>query len=148
MKRYFQLMVVVAFIACGAYVYLNNREVKVVDVHHGKYATDIIVNHLPLSQSNRINWWLNNEGKIFSNYNISPGNEGEPQLVTIFAFGDGYKELGKEDRLCFDDIKPPKNCIDKDILMYVDRTRNGDLEFSFASSVYLRTKDGSITKVK
>ncbi|QGY27481.1 DUF943 family protein [Pantoea cypripedii] len=148
MKRFFQLMIVLAFIACGAYVYLNNREVKVIDVHHGKYAADILVNHLPLSQSSRINWWLKNEAVIFSNYNISPGNEDGPQLITIFAFGDGYKELGKEDRLCFDDITPPNNCIDKDILMLVDRTRSGDLEFSFASSVYVRTNDGRITKVK
>ncbi len=33
--------------------------------------------------------------------------------VIFWDFGDGYKEEGKYDRRCFDDMKTSKNCIDK-----------------------------------
>lgn len=139
------IVITIVIIAFCLYSYLNNREVKVIDAHHNKYTAEILVDHLPFSKSASIDWWLNNQDEIRSKYKIPFGEKG-PIFITIYAFGDGYKEEGKKDRLCFDDVKPPKNCIDKDILMSVNRTRNGDTEFGFEYSAYFRTKDGTLIK--
>ncbi|WP_341844372.1 DUF943 family protein [Kosakonia oryziphila] len=71
-----------------------------------------------------------NQNKILKKYNIPTGDK-TPVLIVIYAFGDGYQEEGKEDRPCFSDIKPPKNCIDKNILMMIWRTRDGGVKYQF-----------------
>ncbi|QGY27482.1 DUF943 family protein [Pantoea cypripedii] len=139
-KRYilFSFIILVA----GLYFYLEYREVNVIDTHRSGDSLAIIVDHLPLSESGKIDWWLENKNGILAQY------ADNPLYITFFAFGDGYQELGKKDRLCFNDINPPKNCIDKNILMSVLRMHNGDLRFGIDYSAYVRTKDGRITKVK
>ncbi len=52
-------------------------------------------------------------------------------LIVIYAFGEGYQEEGKKDRRCFEDMAPPRNCIDKNILMMIWRTRDGGVEYDF-----------------
>jgi hypothetical protein len=146
MKRLLIISVVLVVIASGVYFYLNGREVKVIDAHHGPYSAVIIVNHLPLSTSVSIDWWLKNKSAIYLKYKILPSDAGGPESITFFAFGEGYQELGREDRLCFADMKPPKNCIDKGILMQISRTRDGDTQFRRHRNTYLMTQDGKITE--
>jgi hypothetical protein len=146
MKRLLIISVVLVVIASGVYFYLNSRDVKVIDAHLTPYSAVIIVNHLPLSTSVSIDWWLKNKSAIYSKYNIPPSDAGGPESITFFAFGEGYQELGREDRLCFADMAPPKNCIDKGILMQISRTRNGDTQFRRHGSTYLMTQDGKITE--
>ncbi|QBR49712.1 DUF943 family protein [Erwinia sp. QL-Z3] len=147
MKRLLIILAVLVFMASGVYFYLNSREVKVIDVHLTPYSAVIIVNHLPISTSTSIDWWLKNKSAIYSKYKILPSNAGWPESITFFAFGEGYQELGQEDRLCFADMKPPQNCIDKGILMQVSRTRDGDTQFRRHGNTYLMTQDGKITEV-
>ena len=147
MKKLLIILAVLMFMASGVYFYLNGREVKVIDAHHGPYSADIIVNHLPLSTSVSIDWWLKNKSAIYLKYKILPSDAGGPESITFFAFGEGYQELGREDRLCFADMKPPKNCIDKGILMQIGRTRYGDTQFRRHGNTYLMTQDGKITEV-
>jgi len=146
MKRLLIIAVVLVVIASGVYFYLNSRDVKVIDAHLTPYSAVIIVNHLPLSNSTSIDWWLKNKSAIYSKYRILPSDSGGPESITLFAFGEGYQELGREDRLCFADMEPPKNCIDKGILMQISRTRNGDTQFRRHGSTYLMTQDGKITE--
>lgn len=128
----------------GAYVCLNNRSVRVIAVHHNPYTVEILVDNLPLSAMSRITWWKNNRSDILSKSNIIASERGGPDYITVFAFGDGYQEEGKEDRLCFDDVKPQKNCIDKNILMTISRTRQGETRFSFKHAIYIETRQGKI----
>ncbi|XES84015.1 DUF943 family protein [Franconibacter pulveris] len=143
MKKLLLILGIVA-IMLGCYFYLNNRKVTVIDAHHGHYAAQVLVNHLPLSNSARIQWWITNQPEIFSKYKIAHHDAGGPSLITIFAFGKGYQEENNEDRLCFDDMDTPKNCIDKDSIMTVFYSRNGDIEFRFDNVVYIRNKEGRI----
>jgi hypothetical protein len=147
MKKLFITLAVLVFMASGVYFYLNGREVKVIDVHLTPYSAVIIVNHLPISTSTSIEWWLRNKSAIYSKYKITPSDAGGPESITFFAFGEGYQELGREDRLCFADMEPPKNCIDKGILMQIGRTRDGDTQFRRHRNTYLVTQDGKITEV-
>ncbi|MFZ4832184.1 DUF943 family protein [Rouxiella sp. Mn2063] len=144
MRKWLFILAVVGIFAAGTYSYLNNREVRVIAVHHDNYTVEVLVDHLPISASASIKWWVENQNSIFSKSNIISKNNGGPDYITIFAFGDGYKKEGKEDRLCFDDIKAPVNCIDKDILMTISSNRNGESRFSFERSTYIITNDGKL----
>lgn len=147
MKNLMISMFLLVLIATGVYIYLNVRTVKVNDAHQNTTHAQILVDRLPLSTSASIDWWLKNKSAIYSKYRILPSDAGGPRYITIFAFGEGYQELGREDRLCFADMKPPKNCIDKDILMLINRTRYGDTEFRRHGNAYLMTQDGKIIEV-
>lgn len=139
-KRYILFSFIIAI--ASIYFYLEYRKVTVIATYRSGESLAIIVDHLPFSASGSIDWWLKNKSKVLSQLTD------KPIYVTFFAYGDGYQEMGKEDRLCFNELSPPKNCIDKNILMSVSRMRNGDLRFGFDDSAYVRAKDGRIAKIK
>ncbi|WP_414147377.1 DUF943 family protein [Erwinia sp. BNK-24-b] len=130
MKRHIVIIVIAALAIYFFSSFLNRQDVTVIDAHYDGHTAQIIVDRLPFSKSAKIDWWLSNQGKIRSKYRIPSGNKG-PFLIAVFAFGEGYQEEGKEDRLCFNDIKPPRNCIDKNILMTIWRTRDGGVKYEF-----------------
>ncbi|MEQ4529685.1 MAG: DUF943 family protein [Mixta sp.] len=134
--------------AVGIYLYLDNRRVNVINVHYDKYSAEVLVDHLPITATSAINWWLTNQNAIREKYHIPSGEAGGPTNFTVFAFGTGYREEDENDMLCFDDMKPPKNCIDKEILLTVGRNRDGSTRFAFGSSAYIRFADGRITELK
>ncbi|MFE8103909.1 DUF943 family protein [Brenneria goodwinii] len=128
-----RLLVALIFVALSGvacYLFLNNRAVNVIAVHYDGNTAQVLVDRLPFTDSARINWWQHSQGQIRKKYNIPNGEEG-PFFITIYDFGDGYKEEGKEDRRCFSDVKPPRNCIDKNILMMIRRTRDGNIQYDF-----------------
>ncbi|WP_016671583.1 DUF943 family protein, partial [Yersinia pestis] len=68
--------------------------------------------------------------------------------VIFWDFGDGYKEEGKYDRRCFDDMKTSKNCIDKNKVFSVENDRDKDILFSVYDGMYRLEKNGKIVKMK
>ncbi|MDN4625628.1 DUF943 family protein [Erwinia sp. PsM31] len=111
-------------------LFIRGEAVCVMDAHYDGSTAQVIVNKLPFTDSEKIEWWLRNEVKVRDKYHIPSGNAG-PFLITVYAFGEGYKEEGKEDRLCFRDVKSPQNCIDKKVLMMIWRTREGGVKYEF-----------------
>ncbi|WP_024558206.1 DUF943 family protein [Franconibacter pulveris 1160] len=140
------VFVLAALIVMGTSLnlYLNRGGVKIIDGHGNKWTASVIVDRLPLSESSKIEWWLQNKESIVAKYHFKPDNPADRLTYYIYSFGDGYQEEENEDRLCFEDMKPPKNCIDKNLLMVVSKTRNGDIEFRFDNVVYIRNKEGQI----
>lgn len=126
------------------YLWHDNTSVNVIDVHQNKYTAEILVDRLPLTEKSRIKWWMDNRKEIEGKYRIVSFENGGPDYITIYKFGDGYKKEGKEDRLCFDDMDTKTNCIDKDILMTISRTREGLERFTFSDSSYVISSDGVI----
>lgn len=145
MRKIIVVLAIIVIAVVSYRTYQNHRPVNVVGAHHNKYTAEILVDNLPGSESSSIQWWLDNQSAIRARYGIPPAAEG-PLFITIYAFGDGYKEEGKKDRLCFDDVAAPKNCIDKNILMSVNRTRDGDTTFNFEHSSWLMTKGGKLSE--
>lgn len=123
----FSLAVVLCIIG---YLFPGKPNFSVIGAHYDGSTAQIIVDKLPLTDSNKINWWQRNQNKILKKYDIPTGDK-TPFLIVVYAFGDGYQVEGKEDRLCFTDIKPPKNCIDKKIIMMIWRTRDGGVKYQF-----------------
>ncbi len=122
--------VILSLLTFAGYLIIRKPHVSVVDAHYDGNTAQVIVDKLPLLQSQKIEWWNENKENILYKYNI-PSGQHTPFQITIYGFGDGYKEEGEEDRRCLPDIKPPKNCIDKNIIMSISRTRNGSIKYDF-----------------
>ena len=112
------------------YFYINRQDVVVIDTHYNGHTAQVLVDRLPFTDSAKILWWDKNQDEIRQKYHIPTGDAG-PFLITVYAFGDGYKEEGEEDRRCFEEVKPPRNCIDKNILMSIWTTREGGVKYKF-----------------
>ncbi len=112
------------------YYFSKDQKVTVINSYYDGSTARIIVDSLPFTDAKKIDWWQHNQDEIRSKYHIPTGAQG-PFLITIYAFGDGYQEEGKEDRLCFPNVEPPRNCIDKNILMMIWRTREGSIKYNF-----------------
>lgn len=132
--------------AVGMFLWLNTRLVHVINVHFNRYTAQVLVDHLPVTKHAKQNWWFENKDKIFAKFKVPSRDDGGPSSITVFAFGEGYQESGKEDRLCFDDMAPPKNCIDKNILLTIDLTGEGDTRIGFERSYRVFLKNGKIVE--
>ncbi len=141
-KLIYLFLIIIAFTAF--YLWRDNASVNVIAIHQNKYTAEILVDRLPLTERSRIKWWVGNRKEIEGKYRIVSFENGGPDYITIYKFGDGYKKEGKEDRLCFDDMDTETNCIDKDILMTISRTREGLERFTFSDSSYVISGDGVI----
>jgi len=125
------IVLLLTLLLCVAFFLFNEKkDVSVIDAHYDGSTAQIIVDKLPLTEAAKISWWKQNQNEILENYKIPTGDK-VPFLIAIYAYGNGYQEEGKEDRLCFSDIKSPKNCIDKNILMMIWRTRDGGVKYQF-----------------
>jgi len=113
-----------------SYRLTGKHNVSIIDAHYDSSTAQIIVNKLPLTKAEKIDWWQKNQRSVLEKYNIPTGHK-SPFLIAIYAFDNGYQVEGKKDRLCFSDIEPPKNCIDKNILMTIWRTRDGGVKYQF-----------------
>lgn len=146
MKKGLYIVFFVIFICLVGGVYLNRSQVKIIAVHKDNYAPVVVVDRLPLSDAKKIAWWRDESKNILA-------NEDDAQIHNralnyyIYRFGEGYQESGKEDRLCFDDMKAPKNCLDKDILMIVRYRKNGDIQFDIDDDAYILRPSGELKKV-
>lgn len=141
-KIIYLFLIIIAFTAF--YLWRDNASVNIIAIHQNKYTAEILVDRLPLTEMSRIDWWVDNRKEIEGKYRIASFKNGGPDYITIYKFGDGYKKEGKKDRLCFDDMDTETNCIDKDILMTISRTREGLERFTFSDSSYVISGDGVI----
>jgi hypothetical protein len=115
----------------GYWLWLSLRTVEIVAIHHRSSGfSDVLVTNFPPTDKGKIKWWLKNKDMLKNKYAIpSPDSDGY-FYVTFWSFGDGYKEEGKYDRLCFDDMKKKINCIEKDAIFSVDKSKNMGIMFT------------------
>lgn len=146
-KTWAGLILLIA-LASGIYCYLNFREVNVIDVHQDYYSASIIVDHLPYSNDEKIRWWLSHQQQITLKYNIKAFNENGSITYYFYALGEGYQPLEKKDRICFKQIQPPANCLDKNLLMKIQRTQDGGVMFSLDSGNYTVNKDNEMSQLQ
>ncbi|WP_017346957.1 DUF943 family protein [Pantoea sp. A4] len=142
MKRACIPVLVLMIAAILTFGYLEIRSTEIVNVDQNGHTAQIIVDHLPWTDSRRIAWWEANSAKIISKYDIHPENS----AYFIFAFGDGYKKEEKADRLCLSNVPAPVNCIEKETLLIVMPERNQSTLFIIANRVYRQDKNGKIVR--
>ncbi len=124
------------------------RPVDIVDVHQEDNYSSVLVRNFPITDKGKIEWWLENKDMLKSRYGIpKPASYGGYD-VTFWLFDDGYKEEGKYDRLCFNDMKGPVNCIEKDAIFSVDNSPNLGTVFTvYDGGDYRFDKKGGIIKI-
>lgn len=147
-KKFICALLLVICALLSYFLWLSLRPVEVVAVHQRRNYSDVLVKNFPLTEQGKINWWLKNKKMLKDMYNIpKPAQDGFFSVI-FWYFGDGYKETDGYDRLCFDDMKPPINCIDKDSLIMVNNSKNTGLYFILDSGTYRINDSGNIVKNK
>jgi len=131
----------------GCFLWYSHRPVEIVAVHHGRSGySDVLVKNFPFTDKGKIHWCLKNKAMLKEKYNVpNPEPDGSFSL-TVWLFGDGYKEEGKYDRLCFEDMKTKVNCIEKDIVFSVDNSKNMGTMFEAYDGTYRLQKNGEVVK--
>ncbi|QHM75419.1 hypothetical protein C7M52_01373 [Mixta theicola] len=119
------------------------RPVKIIAVHqHGSRFSSVLVNHFPLTDRGKINWWLENRTMLKEKYHVPATDKKSYFSVIFWLFGEGYKERGKYDLLCFDDMKSEKRCIEKDAVFIVSHTGDDRTYFTMDGARYLLKSNG------
>jgi len=132
----------------GYWIWLCLRPVEIVSVHQENNYSDVLVRSFPPTDKGKIIWWLENKNMLKEKHGIpKPGPDGS-FVVVFWDFGDGYKETDGYDNLCFNDMKPPINCIEKNSLLMVRSSENTGSYFVLGSGTYRMNNKGDIVKNK
>ncbi|MGD9425642.1 DUF943 family protein [Pantoea sp. NSTU24] len=147
-KKNLYTLLLVAVGIFGYFIWLSLRPVEIVAVHQDGNSSDVLVKNFPFTDKGKMSWWLKNKNMFKDKYNI-PQPEKDGNFTVIFwLFGDGYKETDGYDRLCFDDMHPPLNCIDKNRVFSANHSRNMGISFNTSRGIYRMKKNGQIAKDK
>jgi len=133
-----------------AYLFWRSlRPVDIVGVHKDGSYSYLLVKDFPITAKGQINWWLKNTKMLKNHYDIpKPDSDGDFGIV-VWDFGEGYKEQGdksKDDRFCFADFKSPKNCIDKNMILYITYTKSSGISFITHNDEYRINKKVELVK--
>jgi len=109
------LNAIILAMVVGAFYFLwvFLRPVEIVAVHQDGNYSYVLVKNFPLTEKGKIHWWLMNKDMLKQRYDIPKPASYGAFTIEFWDFADGYLEEGKYDRLCFTDMKPPVNCIEK-----------------------------------
>ena len=128
------------------FLWLSLRPVEIVAVHQRNNFSDVLVKNFPFTDKGKIKWWLENQGMLKNRYGIPiPASNGYFD-ITFWLFGNGYKEEEKYDRLCFEDMKTEKNCIEKNSTFTVRNNDENVITFITYGGRYVMREDGKIIK--
>ncbi|MBP2154763.1 DUF943 family protein [Erwinia rhapontici] len=147
-KQKIKAIMLVIMAIVGYLLWLWSRPVKIIAIHQSGSYSDVLVKDYPLTDTGKMDWWLKNKEVLKEKYNIPKPDEDGGYHVVFWDFDKGYKEEGKYDRLCFEDMHPPKNCIDKNKLITVGRNKYNVTDFTVSGGVYFLQDNGLIVKRK
>ncbi|WP_312064500.1 DUF943 family protein [Pantoea septica] len=147
-KKTLYALLLVAVVVFGYCLWLSLRPVEIIAVHQDGNYSDVLVKNFPLTDRKKISWWLKNKDMLKEKYNIPQPKKDGNFTVIFWLFGDGYKETDGYDRLCFEDMPPPKNCIDKNRVFSANHSRNMGVSFIVSGGIYRLKENGDIVRVK
>ncbi|AIX74116.1 MAG: DUF943 family protein [Mixta calida] len=146
-KKLTRAILIIAVIAVAWFLWLPLRPVKVIAVHNEGNYSDVLVDHFPVTVRGKIIWWQKNREMLKNRYGIPKPDSYGNYTIIFWYFGDGYTERGKyDDKLCFMEMKTPKNCIEKDKAFMVRYSENSGLYFTATDGYYYLKGNGEITK--
>ncbi|AVJ19855.1 hypothetical protein CLM71_23260 [Serratia sp. MYb239] len=148
-KKTIAFLTLAVSVLLGYWLWLSLRPVEVVAVHDNGNHSYVLVRSFPLTDKGKINWWLKNKDMLKAKYDIPKPSSSGYFTIIFWDFGDGYKEEGKYDRLCFDDMKTKVNCIEKDAVFSIDKSRNFGVTFTvYDGDNYRLGQNSDIIKVE
>ncbi|SCC65368.1 DUF943 family protein [Kosakonia oryziphila] len=145
-KKTLRALLLVAIGIFGYCFWLFLRPVEIVAVHQDGNSSDVLVRNFPFTDKGKISWWLKNKNMLKEKYDVPQPEKDGDFTVIFWLFGDGYKETDGYDRLCFDDMPPPLNCIDKNRVFSVNHSRNMGISFIASGGIYRMRENGKIVK--
>lgn len=148
--KYKKMTIALLFLFCAISGYIINlmqRPVEIIAIYGSEGFSDVLVKNFPWTDRGKINWWLKNKAMLKDKYNIPKPDE-DFFSITFWLFGEGYKEEGKHDLLCFEEINYKKRCIDKDALLSVNQSNNRGMTFRTYDGKYYLDQRGLIIKNK
>lgn len=146
-KKTLCILLLVAVVIFGYCLWLSLRPVEIIAVHHrGHGSSAVLVRNSPFTDKGKISWWLKNKNILKEKYNVPQPEKDGDFTVIFWLFGDGYKETDGYDRLCFDDMPSPLNCIDKNRVFSANHSRNMGISFIASGGIYRMRKNGEIIK--
>ena len=147
-KKLIGATLTIAIILAAGFLWLSLRPVTIIAVHHRSSGfSHVLVDHFPLTTKGKIAWWQENKDMLKRRYGIPHAVPGESYDITFWLFGDGYMERGRyDDRLCFNDMKTQKNCIEKDKTLTVDYSKNTGVFFTTYAGYFYIKENGEIAK--
>ena len=143
----FSLLLFACVILCYV-LWLTLRPVKIVAVHEDRHFSDILVKSFPFTDKGKITWWLKNKDMLKDKYGLPKPDSDGAFMIVFWLFEDGYKVTDGYDRLCFSDLEPPMNCIEKNRVFSVETGRNDNILLTVDDGIYRMKKDGTIVKIK
>ncbi|WP_426447818.1 DUF943 family protein [Siccibacter colletis] len=147
MKKYKLLVMLILLVACLWLGKLALSPTQIIAVHRSGYAARIILKNPPLTRRTKLLWWKHNRKLLEEKYNLPRVNARGEYYVSIWDYADGYKEEEDEDRLCFEDKAPPKNCIVKKWVMTVEQSLSSKrVIYSIGEDTFETLPDGKIVK--
>ena len=146
-KKTFFILFGVGCVLAGYLLWQSFRPVEIVAVHHDGNYSDVLVKNFPFTSRGKINWWLENKDMLKAKYDIPGPASYDGYTITFWLFGEGYKEEGKYDRLCFDDMETKVNCIEKDSVFRISNSKNRGLTFTFDDGIYRLEENGNIIRI-
>ncbi|WP_313655816.1 DUF943 family protein [Pantoea sp.] len=148
LKKIMLALVITSCALAGYFWWLASRPVEIIAIHQEGNFSEVLVKSFPFTDKAKINWWLANKDALKIKYNIPSPSAPGSFYVNFWDFRDGYKEQGKYDRRCFDDMHTAKNCIDKNVVFSVENNRKKEILFTVYDGRYRMEKNGKITKLK
>ncbi len=140
-----------SFFACpllACVLWLSLRPVEIVAAHEDGNYSSVLMKNFPITDRGKIDWWLENKDTLKRRYDIpKPASNGNFTII-VWLFGEGYMKEGKYDRLCFADMQPPVNCIEKDRVFSISHSKNRGTIFTVDDGEYRMEKGGRIIKLK
>ncbi|MDN4626658.1 DUF943 family protein [Erwinia sp. PsM31] len=147
-KKLLSTLLLVGSVSLVYVFWLFFRPVVIVAVHEDGNFSDVIVKNVPFTDRGKIAWWLKNKDKLKNRYGIpKPALYGN-YTISFWLFGDDYKEESKYDRLCFKDMQTDKNCIDKNRVFSIDKSKNkGTIFVVYDGDDYRLEENGEVIKI-
>lgn len=146
MKKTSILVIVIATLALGGFFVKKTAPVELMAVDKTPNTVLIAVKGLPYSAKSKLSWWLDNKNLLISKYKLDFTKPHEQPSVYIYDVSEGFKKEEMKDRLCFDSVSLPNNCIDKNIAMVISQLRNGEIKLTIDDDVFIQDKSGKIVK--
>lgn len=134
-------------ILAGFFTWFTQRPVKIIAVHENGHYSSVLVEQFPVTDKGKIDWWVKNKNILQKIYGIPKPSDWGYFNIMFWDFGDGYKKQDKSERLCFEDMRTEKRCIDKNKIFSVERDRHGNTLFTVNDGRYQMNENGEVVRL-